>query len=633
MSKISNLENHLLDFADYIYAHTALKPMSKSLFFVSRLLLVMKHSGKLNKIIDAGQSPTIEDLMSEYNQVREKFSLNADDYDLAQVLNDIEPQLETVLSFLVKIHNLSADFDVLGLAFNSLLRGKFEAGEGLGTHLTPEEVVVPTIEMAMSALNPKVLNALLSEKSDVVAGDITGGTGRFMFHLVKSLEKKKNASQSISKKVYLFDQSKIHTEFCEINFLLESDFKPKCFCVPDSLTSATLEKMKGRFALLLTNPPFGVNKYSYSENVREHFSPEILKFFNFTNRSATIDPAWLFIVKNLDLLIDGGVLGIVLPNGIAHSEEFVRLLETYERLYKTQLSVCGVFSLPTVTFALGGTVAKTTVVLVGKNTDLKKLATSTIEHIGFDKSGNKRIESIHGNELIQVAESFASREDSELLTWSESWRDFARLSPDLIQFKSRKNKNSSVEVESLENLITHRRDFGKIQKNTDSRHLHISILDIDETGLIDVRSCLAQAPVTQPLICEAGDILVSCLNPNIWRATFIPDLPNTTWTCSPEFAVLKPKQKGQMYSAKLFLFIQQQAVRSQVVSLGRGTSSSRQRVKKADLNQVDVPILALSDATIEGFLKSRMNFYKNRMTELEFMRELSLGSVVELSLS
>lgn len=633
MTKVSNLEKHLLEFADYIYAHTALKPMSKTLFFVSRLLLVMKHSSKLNKAIEMGRSPSIDELVKEYNLVKKKFSLSEDDYDLTQVLTDIEPQLEIVLSFLVKIHQLSANFDVLGLAFNSLLRGKFEAGEGLGTHLTPEEVVVPTIEMAISAMDKKALKGLLSEQSELIAGDITGGTGRFMFHLVKALEKKKHTSPSIINKVFLYDQSKIHTEFCEINFLLESEFKPKCYCVPDSLTSSALDKYKGKFALLLTNPPFGVNKYSYSDTVKNHFSEKILKFFNFNVAGATIDPAWLFIVKNLDLLADGGVLGIVLPNGIAHSEELIRLFNSYELLNQVELSVCGVFSLPTVTFALGGTVAKTTVLIIGKNTEFKKLATATIEHIGFEKSGNRRAESVHGNQLMDVAEEFTAGENSKLLTWSDSWRDFARLSPDLIQFKSRKNRNSTLEMESLEGLVSHRRDFGKIQKNSDSKHLHISILDIDETGLIDVRSCLAQAPVTQPLVCEPGDILVSCLNPNIWRATFIPDLPNTTWTCSPEFAVLKPRKIGQLYSAKLFLLIQQYAVRSQVVALGRGTSSSRQRVKKTDLNHVDVPILSLVDTTVKNFLKSRMDFYKNRMMELEFMRELSAGSVVELSLN
>lgn len=631
MSKVNNLEQHLLDFADYIYAHTALKPMSKTLFFVSRLLLVLKHSKKLNEIIEKKGSPTITQFVDEYNFVRKKFDLKSDDYDLSQVLGDIEPQLEIVLGFLVKIHNLSADFDVLGLAFNSLLRGKFEAGEGLGTHLTPEEVVTPTVQMALAMMNKKALNGLLSEKSDLVAGDITGGTGRFMFHLAKSIETKAKKN-TFNEKIYLFDQSKIHTEFCEINFLLESENRPKCFCVPDSLTSNTLDKLRGKFALLLTNPPFGVNKYSYTENIKSHLHPELLKFFNFNNSGATTDPAWLFIVKNLDLLADGGVLGIVLPNGIAHSEDFVRLLYSYERINDVELTVGGVFSLPTVTFALGGTVAKTTVVLIGKNTDFKKLGTATIEHIGFDKSGNKRVQSNHGNQLEKIASSFAKQKNSDILTWSESWKSFDRLSPDLIQYQSRKGKKNSTAIESLESLVTHRRDFGKIERRTNSKHLHISILDIDETGLIDVRSCLAQAPVTQPLVCETGDILISCLNPNIWRATFIPSLENTTWTCSPEFAVLKPKEKGQLNSAKLFLLIQQQAVRSQVVALGRGTSSSRQRVKKTDLNLVDIPILELKDSTIKAFFKSRMEFYQNRMTEIEFMRHLTAGSISELSL-
>jgi len=44
--------------------------------------------------------------------------------------------------------------------------------------------------MALAMMDKKVLDGLLSEKNDFVADDITGGTGRFMFHLAKALENK-----------------------------------------------------------------------------------------------------------------------------------------------------------------------------------------------------------------------------------------------------------------------------------------------------------------------------------------------------------------------------------------------------------------------------------------------------------
>ena len=38
-------EHVLLDIADYVYAHTSLKPMSKTLFLISRCLCVAKLGG------------------------------------------------------------------------------------------------------------------------------------------------------------------------------------------------------------------------------------------------------------------------------------------------------------------------------------------------------------------------------------------------------------------------------------------------------------------------------------------------------------------------------------------------------------------------------------------------------------
>lgn len=632
MKEQSQLEAHLLDFSNYIYVHTALKPMSKTLFFISRLLLVLKHSIQLNKVIDSGKIPTLKFLSSEYQVVQRRFELTSDDYDLTQVLADIEEQLPVIFEFLVKIHHSAGSFDILGLAFNSLLRGKFEAGEGLGTHLTPEEVVVPTIKMALSLIEKHTLDKLLGVKKEqpLLAGDITGGTGRFMFHLYKQLQNNQKISDSIIGRFYLFDQSKIHTEFCEINFLLDGVTRPRSICIGDSLTSKIVSDLKERFAILLTNPPFGANKYTFTKSIRDHFDSGILKFLKFNSPDSTIDPAWLFIVKNLDLLAKGGVLGIVLPNGIAHSEELVDLLTCYKKINNVTLNVNGVFALPPVTFALGGTVAKTSVLLITKESNFSKLGTATIEHIGFEKSGNKRIDSKEGNQLEQVALVFEKRDSNDLLSWSSSWEEYARLSPDLIRFSNGKKWYPENKISILKDLAEQRREFGKIQKNKECKHLHISILDVEETGLIDIRSCLLQEPVTLPLYCEPGDILISCLNPNIWRATFIPDLGNITWTCSPEFAVLKPYDSSPEGTAKLFLLMQQQSVKQQVVSWGRGTSSSRQRVKKTDLNEVEIPLLNLNNKTIQNFLQSRITFYKNRLAELEFMNEIFNGKLTYL---
>ena len=70
----------------------------------------------------------------------------------------------------------------------------------------------------------------------------------------------------------------------------------------------------------------------------------------------------------------------------------------------------------------------------------------------------------------------------------------------------------------------------------------ISILDIDDTGFLDINSALKNKPISQTKVCCAGDILVSCLNPRKWRALLVPNIFSSV-SCSNEFLVITPKNK------------------------------------------------------------------------------------------
>lgn len=618
-SKINQLETEIIKFADYVYSHTALKPMSKSLFFVSRLLLIFKFSNiPSNSFSNFSNDEVVRLLLKEYNKVRKKFVLVDDDYNLGKVLRLVSGQSREIIKFIVKINKLVDNLDVLGLVFNSMLRGKFEAGEGFGTHLTPEEVVKPSIEMVISCVDPILLKQFCSNKK-YYSGDISGGTGRFMYHLLKRIKKNREYMPDVVKRFYLFDQSKIHTEFCEINFLLEEEQSPQVFCVDDSLTSETVSKLKGKCLFLLTNPPFGIGKYLFSKTIA--IKKKYLNKIGLIKNGDTTDPAWVFLIRNLDLLCEGGALGIVLPNGIAHSELLVDLLKLYETEENVKINVNGVFDLPTVTFALGGTVAKTCFLILGKNNIENKLVVSSINHIGFIKSGNKRVTDPCGNEFQEIVETFCnSSKHNKKLIGCKNWRNYKRLSPKLLMHQSSLvNLHSS---EKLSSLVERVKESGKIDRQT-GKHFHISILDVEDTGLIDLKSALTQSPTTKPLVCKPGDIILSCLNPNIWRTAYIPEIEGSTWTCSPEFVVLRPFGSSEMKAEKLFLRLQNNAVKKQVIALGRGTSSSRQRVQKSDVDNILIPKLRLQDSIVRNFVNARKVFYQNRLFELQFIERVA----------
>ena len=83
--------------------------------------------------------------------------------------------------------------------------------------------------------------------------------------------------------------------------------------------------------------------------------------------------------------------------------------------------------------------------------------------------------------------------------------------------------------------------------------------------------------MSKGLECKPGDILVSCMNPKIWRVAVIPKMPGE-WSCSPEFVVLRPK--GGRDPWKVALALHHPSITLAVQAMATGTSSSRQRVPK-----------------------------------------------------
>jgi len=172
----------------------------------------------------------------------------------------------------------------------------------------------------------------------------------------------------------------------------------------------------------------------------------------------------------------------------------------------------------------------------------------------------------------------------------------------------------------LANLVKMVRDF----KNGSSigEQFHVSVLDVDATGLIDMIASSRNKPLSKGLACQPGDILVSCMNPKIWRVTVIPNVPGS-WSCSPEFVVLRPK-KGQD-SWRIALALHHPSVVQTVQAMAKGTSSSRQRVPKDRVLTVNVPELVITNKLAE-YVTWREEFYAKRLREAHAYDEIHEGA-------
>jgi len=611
-SSLVRAEHVLLDLADYIYAHTSLKPISKTLFYISRVLTVAKAYGDIS---------SEQQLLSRYKELRASLNGEAlsDDYDFESVATECQAHVSKVLKAVNEVCRLTKKSDSLGLVFNTLLRGKFEGGEGLGTFLTPEEVVSPMVDMLFETVS---LPTIMKQKKSVLFGDICGGTGRFVYAIANRLEKAGASKSQISRSARLFDQSAMAVDLGRLNFLCEG-ITPHFHQVDDSLTSIQVSRLAGKFLLLATNPPFGSSKYQWNEGVASLLPPEVLGDLRFTGPEELTDPAGLFLFRNLDLLKSGGAVAIVLPDGVIHSASFRNALTTYEQVRKTHLDIRAIVSLPSATFALGGTVAKTSFVIIkksDKSPKAERLYVAIANHVGFLKRGKKRADDPNGNDLIEISNEFASSSFSRGKEVG-SWRSTTSFMPTrLLHLQNGQSKKTKTVI--LSTVVDAVRVSVDVpQKKEDS--YHISILDVDETGLIDVIAASQNEPVSKGLECQPFDILVSCLNPKIWRVAVVPDLPGK-WSCSPEFAVLRAKDSHDAW--RIGLAMHHPIVVDAIRSMAKGTSSSRQRVPKSVITEAKIPMLAKSKE-IASYVEWRTEYYEKRLIEATLYQGLHDGGL------
>lgn len=113
------------------------------------------------------------------------------------------------------------------------------------------------------------------------------------------------------------------------------------------------------------------------------------------------------------------------------------------------------------------------------------------------------------------------------------------------------------------------------------------MLHVGADGVISFREVEVYTPKFQGLPCRAGDVLISKINPRIPRVCVVPE---TTYplACSTEFEILEPK--AGMDPHLLAAILVSPVVQTQIECLTSGTSSSHNRIKDVELEQVLIPL-------------------------------------------
>jgi type I restriction enzyme M protein len=390
-------------------------------------------SGKEN-----GFRKRIEDL---FDKVKRSYK---DVFAESEVINLKTTTLAFVVGQLQNFDLRNSKRDVKGAAFQKFVYAH-QRGER-GQFFTPD----PIIELVVHFLDPK---------PDEIILDPACGTGGFLVRAMKYVWEKYfgHIRDKAKKREAEFDYALKHIRGIEINPPLAKVAKMRMILEDDGYTgifSANSldewdvirreakesdvrgEVNKGKFDIIMTNPPFGTAGKITDRTFLERFDlgwkwkKEDGKWKKQNKLQNAQVPDILFIERCLDFLKDGGRMGIVLPDG-----DLTNSTLSYVREYiKSRARILGVVSLPKETFIPHGAGVKASVLFLQKlpPAELEKLKKKDypvffgiIEKIGYegDKHGTTMYKRDENGEIIRD-EKGNPVIDEDVTNVVKAWRKF-----------------------------------------------------------------------------------------------------------------------------------------------------------------------------------------------------------------
>jgi type I restriction enzyme M protein len=417
--------------------------------------------------IETNKSVAVEQIKRAFSAAKDLAEYTAQDdrnvsfriFDPSDFIKFQQPGTYALIAAMLNKHRLTdpehtgVEDDVLGRAFDVMLRGKFEGKGGMGVYLTPQQVRDAMVQMAFHNIlrdDPGVLTRRDAKTGKPVfrVCDPCGGSAGFIVtamrevrkHVAKLLGLSEKQRTKLLEEIFAVgfvgcDNSPNMVLLARINMALHGDPKARFFRADNSLTTEHLAAET--YDLILTNPPFkkGGIKRPEDDAVLDAFMTDIVNGepgfagdklamgAKPNNRGkwqpiSSIDPAVLFVDRCLQLLKPGGRLLIVLPDGILcnSGDRYVREYlmgkkdEETGRFIGGKAIVKAVVSLPPVTFRLSGAGAKTSFLYLQKKQpgdEQGSVFMAVADEVGFDIKQNKEVLlGPNRNDLVGILEAY-----------------------------------------------------------------------------------------------------------------------------------------------------------------------------------------------------------------------------------
>ena len=484
--------------------------------------------------------------------------------------------------------------DILNEAFGHHVRDNFRNHTEDAQYMTPPEVVDLMVDVGVELIRKRQLEC----RGEFIVADPSCGVGSFLTRWRAEYTRVYGREKAHLLRCVGQDKVDRMVRLSAINLTFSDSRDDDVFLGNSICDGSPICEFDGRVDLILTNPPFGAR--FLVDDLRVSSTESTPFFANGLTRTKAVDSEFLFIDRYLTLLRPGGVCLAIVPDGVVSAKGLGSL--TRHHLARNA-EVFTIIELPSVTFAQAGTRTKTVVLGFRKTTvprQVYRVFFSEVKSLGFQvhrRSGVPIKKSVGHNQLPDVFLAYkcmrsvhAGRVDGD--SAHTLWREIAlgeqrEWTPRAMIFDHEAlRRGGSGALMPLRDLTKepHRR---RAQHYTEDTYF-ISVLHIIGECLLDIAGIKSYRPITPGLPVEAGEILVSRINPRIPRVAVVPDLGRSL-LCSSEYEVLRARDGVSPYVLAFLLL--DPLVQDQMQSLTAGTSASHSRIKPRRIYDVLIPRL------------------------------------------
>ncbi|GHT10241.1 hypothetical protein FACS1894170_02040 [Planctomycetales bacterium] len=426
-SKEDNLLKVFEEIHDCIYATDGLSPQQTLEEFVKVLFVKISDEQNNNRQFRITVNQSAVDVIHQlFTETKKRYNTL---FDTNEKIKLSENVLAFIIEHLQNVSLLESSTDAKGLAFQKFL--SHHEKQGRGQFFTPE----PVINFCVKMIAPKQNEAIL---------DPACGSGGFLMSALNYI--RQNEPQSNTERQFFgLDISQSIVRIARMKFILEGNNDTHLFCCNTLDTIETIQQQLNResgFDVILTNPPFGAKISDASVLRNFDLGHKWTQDKNVFHRQKALHNTQLseilFVERSLQLLKDGGRMGIVLQNG-----DFDNPSLAYLRHYiKEKANILAVVKLPQETFIPFGTGVKTSLLFLEKKSEnhrqTPKVFFSAVSKLGYqgNKNGTPVFKNDNfGNPIKQNGQSVIDEDFTDVLQDYRNGNNFISSCSYLIDYE------------------------------------------------------------------------------------------------------------------------------------------------------------------------------------------------------